>query len=581
MKARRRFWFVIGLLVSLLGLFTGCAPTITLSGAAKSTTESAPALTDEHVVTLTLLHMNDVYEITPVAGGTQGGLARVATVRKELLTKNRNTFTILAGDLFNPSAMGTAQVGGEPLNGRHIVDVMNVVGLDYATFGNHEFDLSRKQFLKRLSESKATWFSSNTFDARRQPFPNVPAHVVFTVSNHTKHTARVGMFGLTTTSNQPDYVRYADPLEKAREQVAALRGQVDILIAVTHLSTDEDMRLVEASPEIDLVIGGHEHENIQQWRGPNLTPIVKADANARTVYVHDFMFNTATRTLEMVSRLRKITSDIPEDPAVAARVKGWVEQAFAGFRAQGFEPERVVATVPEPLDGTEASVRHRATCLTELIGQGMLHSVPNAEWAVYNAGSIRIDDVLLSGNITEYDIIRTLPFGGTVLAVDMKGALLQRVLAQGMTNRGTGGFLQTFNPSNQPIQPDRTYLVAINDFLLTGRERDLPYLTRDNPDLRVRSEGAPYVDIRQALIAELRRQYPVQAMRRPTPSGSRGAATPDGQALLPTLPQHETAPPDRCLSKVWPDVRMCRSLLIPGFHPLLQPCEMLLVRHRL
>lgn len=508
MKAHRSSWLVIATLICLLGLFTGCAATITQSDAAKSTTEANLASKDEHLVTLTFLHMNDVYEITPVAGGTQGGLARVATVRQELLKKNRNTFTVLAGDLFNPSAMGTARVDGERLNGRHIVDVMNVVGLDYATFGNHEFDLSKEQFLKRLSESKATWFSSNTFDAQGQPFPNVPAHVVFTVSNHANRMARVGLFGLTINSNQPDYVRYADPLMTAKEQVAALRSQVDILIAVTHLAIDQDISLVETLPEIDMVIGGHEHEDFQLWRGPDLTPIVKADANARTVYVHDFVFNTATRKLESTSRLHKINGDIPEDPAVAASVKGWVEKAFAGFRAQGFEPERVVATVTDPLDGTEASVRNRATRLTDLIAQGMLHSVPNAEWAVYNSGSIRIDDVLLPGKITEYDIIRTLPFGGIVLAVDMQGALLQRVLDQGVANKGRGGFLQTAKTSDQPLQPDRTYLVAINDFLLTGREAGLPYLTRDNPHLKVRTEGTPNVDIRKALIAALQRQYP-------------------------------------------------------------------------
>jgi 5'-nucleotidase / UDP-sugar diphosphatase len=508
MPASRRPWRAIALCVSLLALLTSCAPTRMPSDTAKSAPESTLASPDAHVVPLTILHMNDVYEITPVAGGTQGGLARVATVRKELLAKRRNTFTVLAGDLFNPSAMGTARVDGERLNGRHIVDVMNVVGLDYATFGNHEFDLSKEQFLARLSESKALWFSSNTFDAQGQPFPHIPTHVVFTVSNHDGRMARVGLFGLTTNSNQPGYVTYADPLMMAKEQVATLRGQVDILIAVTHLPLDQDIRLVEALPDIDLVIGGHEHENVQLWRGQALTPIVKADANARTVYVHDFMFNTATRTLESMSRLRKITGDIPEDPAVAARVTEWVEQAFAGFRAQGFEPERVVTTVPDPLDGTEASVRHHVTRLTDLIAQGMLHSVPYAEWAVYNSGSIRIDDVLPPGHITEYDIIRTLPFGGIVLAVDMRGALLQRVLEQGMTNQGTGGFLQTARTSDQLIQPDRTYRVAINDFLLSGRETGLPYLTQDHPDLKVHLDGAPQIDIRQALITELQRQYP-------------------------------------------------------------------------
>ena len=508
MQARRSCRFVIALVVSLLSVVTGCAPTITSSNVAKSATDATLASTDEHVVTLTILHMNDVYEITPVVGGAQGGLARVATVRKELLTKNRNTFTILAGDLFSPSAMGTARVDGERLNGRQIVDVMNVVGLDYATFGNHEFDLPSEQFLKRLSESKATWFSSNTFDAQGQPFPNVPAHVVFSISNHAKRTAQVGLFGLTTDSNRAGYVTYVDPLMTAKEQVAALRRQVDILIAVTHLPIAQDIRLVEALPEIDMVIGGHEHEDFQLWRGPNLTPIVKADANARTVYVHDFAFNTATRKLDMVSRLRKINSDIPEDPAVAANVKSWVERAFAGFRSQGFEPERVVAVVSAVLDGTEASVRRHATRLTDLIAQGMLHSVPNAEWAVYNGGSIRIDDVLQPGNITEYDIIRTLPFGGIVEAVDMKGALLQRVLDQGLANQGTGGFLQTARTSERPIQPNRTYLVAINDFLLTGKETGLADLTRNNRDLKVRAQGTPPIDIRQALIAELRRQYP-------------------------------------------------------------------------
>jgi 5'-nucleotidase len=511
MKGRRSPQVVIALLVSLLGGLIGCAPTMTRSDAAKSTTESALASTDEDVVTLTFLHMNDVYEITPVAGGTQGGLARVATLRKELLSRNPNTFTVLAGDLFNPSAIGTAIVDGERLNGRPIVDVMNGLGLDYATFGNHEFDLSKEQFLKRLSESKATWFSSNTFDAQGQPFPNVPTHVVFTVSNRANRTARVGLFGLTINSNQRDYVTYLDPLTKAKEQVAALRGQVDILIAVTHLLIDQDKLLVEALPEIDIVIGGHEHEDFQLWRGSDLTPIAKADANARTVYVHDIVFNTVTRKLEVAPRLRKINSDIPEDPAVAARVNGWVEKAFAGFRAQGFEPERVVAKVSNALDGTEASVRNRQTRLTDLIGQGMLHSVPNAEWAVYNSGAIRIDDVLPPGNITEYDIIRTLPFGGTVLAVDMKGAFLQKVLKQGESNKGTGGYLQTARSSAQPIQPNRTYLVAINDFLLTGKEIGLSDLTRGNANLKVRTEGAPNVDIRKALIAELQRQYPFGA----------------------------------------------------------------------
>jgi 5'-nucleotidase len=489
-------------------VLAGCAAG---GGPGMSATSQPRGAGARDVVALTILQMNDVYEITPVAGGAQGGLARVATIRKDLLGRNPNTITVLAGDLFNPSAMGLARVDGERLSGRQIVDVMNAVGLDYATFGNHEFDLSRADFLKRLSESRARWFSSNVLDSEGRPFPGVPAHVRFEVRNAAGRPARVGLFGLTTNENRPDYVTYTDFMDAARRQVAELRPQVDILIAVTHLAVHDDIRLIEALPEIDLVIGGHEHEDMLLLRGARLTPIAKADANARTVYVHDIEFDPATRTLSVESKPRKVTADVREDTAVAATVKGWVDKAFAGFRSEGFEPAAVVTRVTEPLDGAEASVRNHPTRLTELIARGMLAVVPGAEWSIYNSGSIRIDDVILPGPVTQYDVIRVLPFGGMVVAVEMPGALLQRVLDQGQKNKGAGGYLHAARIAEEPIRPDRRYVVAIADFLLTGRETGLEFL-KDHPDVRVRP--GERTDVRWALIAELKRAYPGGARRR-------------------------------------------------------------------
>ncbi|MEK7301710.1 MAG: bifunctional metallophosphatase/5'-nucleotidase, partial [Pseudomonadota bacterium] len=74
---------------------------------------------------VTILHFNDIYEITPVSGGKEGGIARVATLRKQLLASNPNTITTLGGDLFSPSAIGTAQYEGDRLAGRQMVDVLN------------------------------------------------------------------------------------------------------------------------------------------------------------------------------------------------------------------------------------------------------------------------------------------------------------------------------------------------------------------------------------------------------------------------------------------------------------------------
>lgn len=482
--------------------------------AAESSSTETPAASAGSTSDFILLQMNDVYEITPVSGGTQGGMARLASLRKQLLAENPNTYTILSGDMVNPSALGTARVDGERLAGKQVVAVMNVLGLDYATFGNHEFDLREEQFLQRLAESKFTWFSSNALAADGQPFPNVADHVIFTVENGENAPIRVGMFGLTTDKNQPDYVSYTDVMETARAQVEALAGQVDVLIAVTHLQLPEDRELAQTFPEIDLILGGHEHENVLELRGLDFTPIAKADANARSVWVHRVSVDQADGAVSVASTLKLIDASLPDDPEVAAEIDVWLERAFAGFKEQGFEPEKVVTQVNEALDGTEASVRNRSTRLTELIAQGMLSAAPGAQVAIFNGGSIRIDDTLPPGSLTEYDVIRVLPFGGTVLAVEFQGGLLQKVLDQGLANQGTGGYLQTAGVDRAegggwliggaPLDPTAGYLVAINDFLLTGNEIGLDFLTRDNPELTVQAE---LIDIRNALIDQLLTTY--------------------------------------------------------------------------
>ena len=477
-------------------------------------------------VRITVLQLNDIYEITPVEGGARGGLARVATLRKRLLEDNPNTYTILGGDAFSPSALGTAKVNGERLAGQQMVAVMNAVGFDYATFGNHEFDLSEAQFLKRLQESEFQWISSNVTDAAGKPFPNVPRSQILTVRDaESGKRVRVGLLGLTIDSNKVDYVRYQDPFETAKAIVQELMQQrPDFIIAMTHLTIDEDRQLAAAVPEIDLILGGHEHENIQQWRleepgvpscpaASSGTPIFKADANARTVYVYDLIYNTGTDCLQVRPRLEPITAAIPDDPATAKVVDEWVERGFQGFRDNGFQPEAVVATTTETLDGLESSVRNQPTNLTDLIAQAMLAEVEGAQLALFNGGMIRIDDHLPPGKLSQYDIIRIMPFGGTILSVEMPGELLQRALNQGLANRGGGGYLQTANVSQnetgnwliqgKPLAVDAMYRVAINDFLVSGQEQGLGFFSLDAPGVKKLGEAG---DIRFAVIRALHGQ---------------------------------------------------------------------------
>ena len=240
----------------------------------------------------------------------------------------------------------------------------------------------------------------------------------------------------------------------------------------------------------------------------------KADANARSVYVHRLRYDTATKTLDHESTLERVTPALADDPTVAQAVDRWVNAAFDGFRAQGFEPTKAVATTTEPLDGRESSVRNSPTRLTDLTAAGMLHAAPGTELAIFNSGSIRIDDVIPPGEVTEYDIIRTLPFGGhdRVGADERQPAPAHARPGPGQRGHGrvpADGQRDPERPAATagwstapPSTSGRSYSVAIIDFLLTGREIKLDFLTRDNPEITVVGEHG---DIRKALIAELQR----------------------------------------------------------------------------
>lgn len=501
----------------------------------------APAPVKEEAggrLAVTILQMNDIYELTPVSGGREGGLARVATIRKDLLVENPRTITVLAGDLFSPSALGTAKVDGQRLAGRQIVDVMNTLGLDYITFGNHEFDLDEQSFLARLRESGFDWISANVFDRDMEPFPGVVPARVLTLRDAQGRELRLGLFGLTVNANQKDYVRYTNPFEAAAAQVAALRDQVDILIALTHLPLDQDIALANIVPGIDLILGGHEHENHQLWRGEDFVPIFKADANARTLYVHRLSFDPESKKVEVRSELVRVTDRVKEDPETAASVARWQEIGFKAFRAEGFAPEQVVAHIPFYLDGLEASVRNRATSLTQLIGEAYFEAVPGAELSVYNSGSVRVDDILPPGPITQYDLIRILPFAGQVCEATVRGDLLRQLLDQGAASRGGGGYLQTVGVSQDeqkgwlvndvPLDSKRRYKVATNDFLLSGREENLGYFSAKNPQVKASCQEKS--DIRLVLKAYLARCYPVQQQAAPSAPVERKEDVPGDEA---------------------------------------------------
>ena len=132
--------------------------------------------------------------------------------------------------------------------------------------------------------------------------------------------------------------------------------------------------------------------------------------------------------------------------------------------------------------------------MTVLIINAMEQASPTAAVAILNSGSIRLDDVL-QPPISQYDILRSLPFGGSIAEVDMKGSLLKEILEAGRKNRGIGGFLhyssavfydainRQWTYKKNLIGNETIYKVALTDFLLTGGESNMGFLTKINPGI--------------------------------------------------------------------------------------------------
>lgn len=453
-----------------------------------------------------LLHLNDVYEISPLENGQVGGMARVAKVRQSLQQIGSPVLTFLVGDFVSPSVIGTLKVGNERVQGRHMVEVMNQVGIDWVIFGNHEFDIPMSALQNRINEAKFRWMSTNVKEVTAQstrPFQqnglNIPETWVYQVD-----TLKIGFFAVTLNSNQKPWVRYEDVRQAIQRVLPDLKKNCHILVGLTHLNVADDRKLMEEFPDVSLWMGGHDHEHMIEKL--DTRTLAKADANAKTVWVHDLIPHGNEQKVGWRSTLIPIDSTIGVDTLTQQLVQQWEARAENSLAQSGINAKEVVYHAQKYLDGRESSVRQFSTSLTDLIVQAMAASHPTADWVLLNGGSIRIDDQII-GPITQWDVVRILPFGGSVVQVRMAGSLLKQIVEAGQQNRGNGGFLhgyarhQSMDPTKIIEQHD--YEVVLPSFLLTGQETNMRFLVENHPGIRSiqrPTPGQPTEDIRRILI---------------------------------------------------------------------------------
>jgi 2',3'-cyclic-nucleotide 2'-phosphodiesterase (5'-nucleotidase family) len=455
-----------------------------------------PGISNASTVEFTILQLNDVYEISPLEGGKAGGLARVGTVKQELLAENPNTIAVIAGDFLSPSLIGTLkQEDGERIAGLQMVEVLNTLGMDYATFGNHEFDLSDPDLLqKRIHQSTFEYTVCNAFRAdggQVRPFRQIvggqdrpiPEYIIREFRNPQGQAVRVGIIGVVLPFNRQPYVHYEDVVEAFRAAYEAVEPQADLVIALTHLAVADDIALAREVPGVLLFIGGHDHTNMSHYA--EHTIIAKADANAKTAYIHRVAYNPASGFARVRSSLKKIDDSIADHPATREVVDKWQGKVDQIMKSMGYVPGEQVYYAHEPLECKETDVRSRPTNYGHLTVASFDAAWPGADVYLVNSGSMRMDDDIL-GTVTQYDVLRTFPFGGPIARLELPGNVLEKALEIGLlTNRGEGGYFQIKDVENingkwhvkgNPIDIGRQYKVVLPEFVASGKEANLGFL---------------------------------------------------------------------------------------------------------
>ncbi len=476
--------------------------------------------TDDGIIEFVFMQANDVYEITPLSGGKVGGLARVGTVRQKLLAANKNTLTVHAGDFINPSLIGTLKYEGKKIKGKHMVEVMNAVGFDLTTFGNHEFDIKEHELQERMNESDFDWTTCNTFQVcgdKTYPFykekngrKEFASHTyTWEITDADGTDIKVGIFGVTLPVNQKDYVHYDDFYAAADLAIKELSKSTDVVIGLTHLRIDQDMELAKRQQSVPLFMGGHDHDNMLHQVGN--VAIAKADANVKSVYIHRLTYNKKTKKCTLKSELKKIDDSIPDHPPVAKVVDKWSKILMSKISEIVDNPNKVIYYSEIPLDGRESSIRHKQTNLGEVCVKSFYLASKNVDAAIMNSGSVRLDDQI-TGNVSPIDIFRALPYGGKLVQVEMKGSLLKKLLDESESRQGNGAYLQRYkleldayqnwHVAGTMLDVKKTYTVAMSAFMLSGY--DYKYLTKDHADIVKVHEDENGEDLRLSILRYLK-----------------------------------------------------------------------------
>lgn len=427
-----------------------------------------------------ILHTNDVHSrleshIPQGAEVEQGGRVRVATLVEEIRSQYGSEKVILldAGDAIHGLNIDNL-FGGLPS-----IEIMGLMGYDAFAPGNHEFNYGQDVLGQRFLDAQFPSLMANVtredgtlfggYSALIQEFNGVKVGIIGLVAEDTP---------IKTHPKNVEGLTFHDPVQIAKQVAAVVRPEVDILIALTHIGYGVDKELAHAVPELDVIVGGHSHTELETADNVNGVLIVQS---------HEYANNLGFLRLEIdgkeivnyESKLIPATNDVAKNAKVQAVIDHWNNEVQGRLG-------QVVGHTDISWNGEREFVRTSETNLGNFVAD-IIRATADADIALTNGGGIRA--TIHPGDIAVSDIYGTLPFDNTLAVVEMLGMDIIEALEHSvrLLPGENGGFLQVSGISfevvanaepgarvinvkvgNEPISMSRSYTVATNDFLAAG-----------------------------------------------------------------------------------------------------------------
>lgn len=433
-------------------------------------------------IEITLFHTNDSHGRVKADKDTIG-----IDVISQIKKNTANSLLLDAGDTLHGLPFATLKKGED------IVNLMKLAGYDAMTPGNHDFNYGYERLVELAEIAKEG----------ENGFPIISANTIkkndyLMETNIIKEIdgVKIGIFGLSTQEtayktnpNNVIGISFRDPIATAREQVKELKEKgADIIIALAHIGLDESSQVVstmiaDSVDGIDVIIDGHSHSTLKDGttttNGTLIVSTGEYEKNLGKVVIT--LDNTSKNLISKKASLitKADTLNFEADSVVSNKIKE-IDAEQSEFLS------RVVGNSKVNLEGAREFSRTQETNLGNLITDAMINET-GADIAITNGGGIR--DSINVGEITKGEIVKVLPFGNYIVTKALKGAQIKEILEHGIKaypsaaghfpqvsglnfvfdeSREAGSKIVGITINGKPIEMDRVYVVATNDFMAVG-----------------------------------------------------------------------------------------------------------------